>query len=326
MVALSISEGAIVFRHPHRTSSFFQPTFVFEELSQAIDIMNSFPSMTLDKFIFGLQATSLIWINWIPNDIVVRQNYQDKAINVSHNIQAATAADDGIILGAELAVTGRNEAVADERRQTSPLGLIFALMLKPETKPVEHFRNKYARDLFGKTYNECLRGEQLKVCNMVIVKARKSNRTVNTVMRRFRALLAGVHIGAVVAVGYTVLNDVNPVGVGLQLAAAWTLAYCAQVVCARFGGTTTPVWGAIVAAVAGESWRPFGAAFGGAMVATCGAIAGGFAAAYLALQWQHFPVGPAVYLFKPSDGVLGRPQQEDFVKVTKLFTKMYSCK
>ena len=125
--------------------------------------MNPLRSMTLHKFIFGLQATSLIWINWIPNDIVVRQSYQDKAINVSHNIQAATAADDDIILAAELAVTARNEAVADERLQTSPLGLIFVLMLKPKTKPVEHFRNKYARGLFGKTYNECLHGEQLKV-------------------------------------------------------------------------------------------------------------------------------------------------------------------
>ena len=108
-------------------------------------------------------------------------------------------------------------------------------------------------------------------------------------MRQLRALLTGVRMGAIAAVGYTVLNNVNPVGVGLQLAAAWTLAYCAQVVCARFGGTTTPVWGAIVAVVAGESWRPFGAAFGGAMVATCGAIAGGFGLAYvttMVLQWQ----------------------------------------
>jgi len=52
-----------------------------------------------------------------------------------------------------------------------------------------------------------------------------------------------------------------------------------------------------------EGQRPFGETFGGAVVATCGAIAGGFALAYvtaMAPQWQgpHFPGGLAAYLIQ----------------------------
>jgi hypothetical protein len=104
-----------------------------------------------------------------------------------------------------------------------------------------------------------------------------------------RVILVGIHTGAVVAVAYTVLNAAHPAGVGLQQVATWGLAYFGQLVCARVGGTTALVWGVIAAAVAGEGWRPFGEAFGGAVVATCGAIAGGFGLAYvttMVLQWQ----------------------------------------
>jgi hypothetical protein len=122
-------------------------------------------------------------------------------------------------------------------------------------------------------------------------------------MRYLTVILAGVRMGAVAAVACTVLNAVHPAGVGLQQAAAWGLAYCGQLVCAKIGGTIAVVWGAIAAAVAGESWRAFGEAFGGAVVATCGAIAGGFTLAYgtaMAPQWQgpHFPGGLAAYLIQ----------------------------
>jgi hypothetical protein len=67
------------------------------------------------------------------------------------------------ILGAELAVMARNKAVADERRRTSPLGLIFALLKKPRTEPIGYFRGKYALQMFEKAYAECSHEEQLQV-------------------------------------------------------------------------------------------------------------------------------------------------------------------
>ena len=137
---------------------------------------------------------------------------------------------------------------------------------------------------------------------MVIAMSGKANPGVNAAMRRLRAILAGVRMGAAAAVACTILNAVHPAGVGLQLAATWGLTYCGQLVCARVGGTTAIVWGVIAAAVAGESWRPFGEVFGCAVVATCGAIAGGFTSAYVTAmaQWQgpHFPGGLAAYLIQ----------------------------
>jgi hypothetical protein len=50
------------------------------------------------------------------------------------------------------------------------------------------------------------------------------------IMRYSRVILAGVRIGAVVAVAYTVLNAVHPAGVGLQQAVTWGLAYHGQLV------------------------------------------------------------------------------------------------
>ena len=126
---------------------------------------------------------------------------------------------------------------------------------------------------------------------------------MNASIRYLKVILAGVHMGTVVAVAYTVLNAVNPAGVGLQQAATWGLTYCGQLVCARVGGTTGLVWGVVAAVVAGESWRPFGQAFGGAVMATCSAIAGGFVVAYVTAmmpQWQgpYFPGGLAAYLIQ----------------------------
>jgi len=134
-------------------------------------------------------------------------------------------------------------------------------------------------------------------------KSGEANGEVNSSMRRLGVILTGVRMGAVVAVGCTVLKAVHPAGVGLQQAVTWLLTYCGQLVCARVGGTTAVVWGVIAAVVAGEGWRPFGEDFGGAVVATCGAIAGGFALAYVAAmapQWQgpHFPGGLASYLIQ----------------------------
>jgi hypothetical protein len=122
-------------------------------------------------------------------------------------------------------------------------------------------------------------------------------------MRGLRVILAGIHTGAVVAVACTILNAAYPVGVGLQQAATWGLTYCGQLVCAGIGGTTAIVWGVIAAAVAGEGWKPFGEAFGGAVVATCGAIAGGFGLAYATTmapqrQGPHFPGGLVAYLIQ----------------------------
>ena len=122
--------------------------------------MNSLRSISLEKLVFGLQATSLLWSNWLPSDASVREEYNAKARATSTNIQA-TSTDP--ILSAELAVKARNDTVEDERRRTSPLGLIFALLKKPRTKPIEHFRDRYARDMFRKAYTECSHEEQLKV-------------------------------------------------------------------------------------------------------------------------------------------------------------------
>ena len=57
----------------------------------------------------------------------------------------------------------RNLAVEDERRRTSPIGLIFALLKKPRPQPIEYFRNKYALKMFKKGYAECSHEEQLQV-------------------------------------------------------------------------------------------------------------------------------------------------------------------
>ena len=129
-------------------------------------------------------------------------------------------------------------------------------------------------------------------------------------MRHLKVILASVHIGAVVAVACIVLNAVHPASVSLQQATTWGLAYYGQLTCARVGGATGLVWGMIAAVVAGESWRPFGEAFGGAVVATYGAIAGGFTVAYvivIAPQWQgpQFPGGLAAYLIQSLRWPLG---------------------
>ena len=109
----------------------------------------------------------------------------------------------------------------------------------------------------------------------MIAKSSNANRSVNVSMRHLRVILTGVRMGAVVAVACT------PAGVGLHQAATWGLTYCMQLVCASVGGTTGLIWEVIATVVAGESWRRFGEVFGGAMVATCGAIAGGFVATEL---------------------------------------------
>jgi hypothetical protein len=120
-------------------------------------------------------------------------------------------------------------------------------------------------------------------------------------MRCMRVILAGVRTGAVVAVAWMVLNAIYLAGVGLKQVVTWELGYHGQLICARAGGTTAIIWGMVAATVAGESWRSFGEVFGGAVVATCGATAGGFALVYvmaMAPQWQgpHFPGGLVAYL------------------------------
>lgn len=120
-------------------------------------------------------------------------------------------------------------------------------------------------------------------------------------MRCMRVILAGVRTGAVVAVAWMVLNAIYPAGVGLKQVVTWGLGYHGQLICARAGGTTAIIWGMVAATVAGESWRSFGEVFGGAVAATCGATAGGFALVYVAAmapQWQgpHFPGGLVAYL------------------------------
>ena len=117
---------------------------------------------------------------------------------------------------------------------------------------------------------------------MIIFMSGVANSKVNASMRYLRVILAGVRMVAVVTFACTVLNAVHPAGVGLQQAAKWAIIYSGQLVCARAGGKAASFAGGIAALVGGESWRPFGEAFGGAVVATCGAIAGGFALAYAA--------------------------------------------
>jgi hypothetical protein len=125
--------------------------------------MNFPRSITFEKIVFGLQATSLLWSNWLPNDANVRKDYHARAIKSSSNIEAASMVNRDVILGAELAAMARNQAVEDERRRTSPVGLILPLLMKPMTKPISHFRNKYAIKTFQKAYTECSHEEQLKV-------------------------------------------------------------------------------------------------------------------------------------------------------------------
>jgi hypothetical protein len=73
---------------------------------------------------------------------------------------------------------------------------------------------------------------------MVIDKSGQANQTVNVFMRYLRVILAGVRMGAVVAVAYTILNAEHPAGVGLRQAVTWGLAYCGQLAGARVGGKT----------------------------------------------------------------------------------------
>jgi hypothetical protein len=124
--------------------------------------MNFLHSITLEKFVFGLQATSLLWSHWLPSDANVRKDYDARATKTSTSILAGSAANENPILGAERAVMARNEAVADERRRTSPLGLIFALLKKPKTQPIEYFRDKYALEMFGRAYAKLTHEEQLQ--------------------------------------------------------------------------------------------------------------------------------------------------------------------
>ena len=72
-------------------------------------------------------------------------------------------ANGNLIPGAELAAIARNKAVEDERQRTSPLGLILPLLMKPMTKPIEYYRDKYALKKFRKAYAECSHEEQLEV-------------------------------------------------------------------------------------------------------------------------------------------------------------------
>ena len=162
-VALSLSasiEGAPVFRYLHCISHQLRTE---HSLLKKFDVMNSLRSITLEKFVFGLQATSLLWSHWLPSDANVREDYNARAVETSTNILAASAASGNPIVLAEVAAMARNEAVAAERRRTSPLGLIFALLKKPRTKPVEYFREKYALEMFRKVYVECSHEEQLQV-------------------------------------------------------------------------------------------------------------------------------------------------------------------
>lgn len=165
-VALSLSasmEGTPVFRYLHHTFNFSRQLRTNILRLEKIDVMNFLPSITLEKFVFGLQATSLLWSRWLPSDANVREDYDARAEETSTSIRAASVANANPILGAELAVIARNKAVADERRRTSPLGLIFALLKKPRTKPIGYFRDKYALKFFKKAYTECSHEEQLKV-------------------------------------------------------------------------------------------------------------------------------------------------------------------
>jgi hypothetical protein len=109
-----------------------------------------------------LQATSLLWSHWLPSDVNVREDYNARATKTSTNILAASAASENPVLWAERAVMIRNEAVADERRRTSPLGLIFALLKKPKTQSIEYFRDKYALQIFEKAYVKLTHEEQLE--------------------------------------------------------------------------------------------------------------------------------------------------------------------
>ena len=63
----------------------------------------------------------MLWSSWLPGDANVRKDYNARAVKAT-NIRAASTANENPILWAERAVMARNEAVADERRRTSPLG------------------------------------------------------------------------------------------------------------------------------------------------------------------------------------------------------------
>jgi hypothetical protein len=185
------------------------------------------------------------------------------------------------------------------------LGLIFPW-------PIKHFRDKYALQMFEKGYAECSHEEKLQVRlqhknihSLTGTGLPENHRHVRQSKRVDYAVLESntrrcPHRGGGRGCVYSPQRCTPswrrpPTSGNLGTGIPWTTRI------ARAGGTTAIVWGMITAAVAGESWRSFGEVFGGAVVATYGAIAGGFALVYMtamAPQWQgpYFPGGLAAYL------------------------------
>ena len=89
----------------------------------------------------------MLWGVWLPSDVNVCEDYSERAKDASKSILGA---NEDLILVAELAVAARNNAVAAERRRTSPLGLIFALWKKPRLMPLGFLQNTICLNNFLK--------------------------------------------------------------------------------------------------------------------------------------------------------------------------------
>ena len=111
-VALSLSasvEGVLGFCRLYRIPNFSHQLRTEHSPLNKIVVMDFLHSITLRKFVFGLQATSLLWNHWLPSDINVREHYAARARQDLPD-RAGAAAYGNPILAAQFAVMSKEQS------------------------------------------------------------------------------------------------------------------------------------------------------------------------------------------------------------------------
>lgn len=120
----------------------------------------------LEPMILFLQSTSLIWSLWLPNDSRVRLQYNIIARRDSSDLLEAMKQGTDAKEAAKAACIARNDGLIRQRSQTSPLGLLFPSIIKPNLLPFWYLERKYARELAGKDFRSCTPNEKITVQNI----------------------------------------------------------------------------------------------------------------------------------------------------------------
>ena len=82
---------------------------------------------------------------------------------------------------AKAACIAKNDGLIRQRSQTSPLGLFFASIIKPDPLPFWYLDRKYARELAEKDFRSCTPTEKITVQNITRLSVSRLSYVLTTI-------------------------------------------------------------------------------------------------------------------------------------------------